>query len=121
MDIEKLIQKFIVAKENEVIATVARIALGDEVARELGYPTEGSKTHEVGNYKVTVKGVMNRKANLDAIDGLGLVNPPIKTKRELDVVGLRWYQDNEPETYKRIAEHITATPGRVQVEVKNNV
>jgi hypothetical protein len=117
---DNLIRQFLEAKRLEAEATARRVELGNAIAAELGTPEEGSKTHDVAGWRVTVKQSINRRVDLAVLDAIGLENPPLKIKRELDVDGLRWYQENEPETYLKIAKAITAAPGRVAIEVKES-
>lgn len=113
-----LIVRYLQAKHEEALAEGRRVALAEEIAKKLGVPAEGSEAHDVGDYKVTVKQPINRKVDFEALAELDLKYPPIKTKEELDLVGLRWFQENDPATYLKIAKTVTATPGRVSIEVK---
>ena len=115
-----LIEQYLKAKDAETKDTLTRVAIGDAIAAQLGYPLEGSKTHTVDEYRVTIKGVVNRRVDWEALDALKLGDKsPEKTpKRELDVAGLRWWWDSDPATYRAILRAITATPGRVQVTVE---
>ena len=67
---------------------------------------------------------VNRKVDWPEFDGQTIgweeQQIPVKTKRELDVPGVVWLQANMPEAYAQIAKAITATPGRVAVEIKDN-
>lgn len=118
MTVQDLVAEYLDAKQEEAVAEARRVAIGEQLAALLDGPEEGSKTHDVGDYKVTVKRVVNRKVDWAAFDALGLTAPPCKIKRELDAAGLRWYMEQQPEAYKKLCKTITATPGRAQIEVK---
>lgn len=119
-----LIEKYLSAKAAEQMAIDTRVAIGNEIAEKLGTPAEGSATHEVDGYKVTVKQPVNRRVDWDAFDrvtdGWEPQHLPITTKRELDAKGLRWVKENLPGAYEKLARAITATPGRIAVEIKEN-
>jgi hypothetical protein len=122
--LEKLAHRYLQLKAEENEAKEARRAVGEELAAALEHPDEGSKTHTVGGFKVTIKGTVNRKVDWELFDGVAFSLPPgipapVVVKRELDVVGLRWLQREQPEFYARIARAITAKPGAVLVEVRD--
>jgi hypothetical protein len=117
-----LIKQYLQAKAEEAAAIARRVSLGEQLAKELGAPAEGSKTHHVGAYSVEVNQPINRKVDWETMDKVLAGNPdrpaPVKTKRELDVPGLKWIRENDPGFYACLATAITATPGRVQVTIK---
>ena len=115
---EDLVKAYVKAKKAEARATEKRRKLAAELADALEHPDEGSKTHTVGDYKVTVKGSLNRRVDWDAFDQVTAQHPPCKTKRELDVKGLHWFKENDKRTYEKYLETITTKPGAVQVSVK---
>lgn len=122
MDTEKLIDTWIEAKRLEDIHKAKRQTVAAELAAMLGHPEEGSKTHTVGEYKVTLKGTINHKVDWELYDSLFMSNsdkhPPHVEKRELDSKGVRYYRENEPSFYRALAECITAKPGVVGVTIK---
>lgn len=115
-----LLIKYLAAKAAETMAIETRVEIGNQIAKELGAPDEGSKTHNVDGWSVKLTTPMNRKVDWGAFDRAlqGHKDWPEKTKRELDVAGLRWWQENKPDVYLELSKAITATPGRVSVEVK---
>jgi hypothetical protein len=121
--ITDLVEKYLEAKADEAKAERRRVELGILIAAALGKPDEGSKTHAIDGYSVKVTQPINRKVEdwsaFDAVLGKHPGEPaPVKVKRELDAAGVRWLLENSPEFYRELAKHIVATPGRVQVEVK---
>ena len=115
----ELIKKFIAAKKKEDAAILARRILSEEIGAQLEHPDDGSATHTFDGYKVTVKGVLNRKVDWDAFDKVRTKFPPVKMKPSLDLKGLTWLQDNDPDVYAEYAQTaITTKAGAVSVTVK---
>jgi hypothetical protein len=110
------------AKQKEDAATEARVAIGEQIAIMVHAPDEGQTTLEADGYSVTVRSVVNRRVDWTAFDAVikssKIETPPVKTKKELDVPGLKWFRDNSPEQYAALAKTITATPGRSQIKVE---
>lgn len=111
------------AKENEAIATAARLECETALIAALGgAKEEGSKTHKLADFKVTVTGVLNRKIDLDAFDAIADKIPenlrPIKVKREVDPAGCKYLERNEPEVWKLIAPCVTTKPGKTGCEIE---
>jgi hypothetical protein len=119
---DTIIAEYLAAKALEADATARRVALGEELASCFEAPEEGSKTHSTYAYKVTLKGVVNRRVDWDAFDAAAAHfegKPlPVVVKRELDVKGLRWVEEHEPELHRALAASITSTPGRTGIEIK---
>jgi len=116
-----LIQRYLQAQAAEQKAKATRIELTHQIADALEHPEEGQKTHKVDGYKITVKQKINRRVDWDGFDAAmsGSKNPaPCIIKRELDIKGLRWYADNDPDRYFELTKSITEKPGLPSVEVK---
>ena len=116
-----LIKSYIEANAVEAAATEDRVAIGDEIAKQVGAIEEGSKTVHVDGYKIKTTVVMNRKVDFDALESIGLKDPPIRLKKELDMVGYRWYAENDKDLFEKIQRTITTTPGRTQIEIKEEI
>jgi hypothetical protein len=118
---EKLIEQYLEAKRKEDEAKAERTKLQTLIADALGRPDEGQKTHTVTGYKVTVEQRINRKVDWTAFDAamVGSEQPaPVIVKRELDIKGLRWYADHDPDRYYDLSKAITATPGLPGITIK---
>jgi hypothetical protein len=116
-----LIHAYQRAKATEDAAKAERQELGQKIADALEHPAEGQKTHQVGAWSVTVKQPINRKVDWTAFDAAMIgceTPPPTIPKRELDVMGLRWYADTDPERHLALLDSITATPGMPQITIK---
>jgi hypothetical protein len=87
-------------------------------------PESGQKTYNIGGESVTVKRGFNHRANMEGIEKVfasrSELPPPIKTKttRELDTAGYEWYRTNHPALFLAISEHVTVTPKKVSVAVR---
>jgi len=100
-----------------------------EIAGLLPGPDVGSKSKKVSeDLKVTVKRELIYKPDVEKIrevctsrsSGESVLFPPLKSKTvvELDEKGYKWYEANNPEIFRLIAEHVSAKPAKVYVEVK---
>lgn len=111
--------EWIEAKKAEIKANKDRVDLEDELIALLGAKEEGSKTHNIDDFKIAITGRLNRKVDWDVFDKLGIPVDlqPVKIKRELDLKGLRYLEDNEPSIYKKLAKAMTVEPAKTSVTV----
>lgn len=113
---------WLLAKRAEDAARDARIQVEADIIDALGCEEEGSKTHDLEGVKVTITGKINRTLDRAAWEGVAPSIPenmrPVEYKPSLDLKGLRYLQDNEPDLYRMVAEAITAKPGKPSVSVK---
>lgn len=111
--------EWIEAKKEEVEANKKRVGIEDELIALLGAKDEGSETHNIDDFKIAITGRLNRKVDWDVFDKLGIPvdMQPVKMKRELDLKGLRYIEDNEPTIYKKLAKAITVEPAKTSVTV----
>ena len=107
------------AKNAEIKANKDRIAAEEELIALLVVKQEGATSHQVGPYKITLTGRLNRKVDLDVLDTLQIPAEliPIKMKRELDVTGVKYLENNEPELYKTLCAALTIEPAKTSVTV----
>ena len=118
------------AKRQEESIKANRIAVEGVIAelipgKDLGQVTE---TLPDGS-KIVVKRGLNYKANLEGIKSIWAgTEPPIdgimapiesKTTWGLDVKGYEWYRKEHPEIFQQMTEHVTVTPKKVAVELKD--
>lgn len=107
------------AKNKEIDANKKRSEIEEELLGLLTSKDEGSTSHQIGPYKVTLTGRLNRKVDWDALAKLpipaGLL--PVKQKPELDLKGVRYLEDNEPETFKIFCKAMTIEPAKTSVTV----
>ena len=96
--VEDVVADWMDAKNEEVAANKRRIEIEEEVLSFLTSKIEGAESHQVGPYKVTLTGRLNRKVDWDFVQKLGIPENmlPVKQKPELDLKGLRYLENNEP-------------------------
>lgn len=116
----ELIKMLSEAKQVERSVIEARQKISDELSMRLEFPTDGSKTHNIDGYKITIKGVLNRKVDWELFDKVikGRQHPPFKFKKELDIAGLKWVQENDVEFYRELCKAITSVSGRAQINIE---
>jgi hypothetical protein len=107
------------AKNEEIAANKRRIEIEEELLSFLTCKIEGSESHQIGAYKVTLTGRLNRKVDWDMLPKLGIPEDvlPLKHKPELDLKGLRYLENNEPEFYNAFCKALTIEPAKTSVTV----
>lgn len=110
------------AKLEESFAEAKRIALEQELIALVGAKEEGAQTHEIGDFKVTITGRINRKIDWSIFDkDIASKIPeslhPVKVKRELDETGVKYLANNEPQLYKILATALTVKPAKTSVTI----
>lgn len=86
---------------------------------------EGSVTVRGSRYKATVTFGVNRTIDAAALDAVrakvpaGLFEQAIEYAPKIKLAGLRYLQNNEPETYAILAQAITAKPAKPSVRVES--
>lgn len=109
------------AKRREDEAKAARIQIEDEITTALEANNEGSITHKVEPYKVTLSQPIYRKVDMAVWETIKCSIPmeawPLKMKVEVDDAGCRWLMENRPDLWRIAATAITATPGKIGVKV----
>ncbi len=118
----ELCREWLNAKRLEDDAKQKRIEAEEALITLLGARDEGAQTHDVGQFKVTVTGVINRK--LDAETYFGQVEAqlpedlrPVRMEPKLDETGVKWLQSNRPDLYAIMARALTVKPGKTGVKV----
>jgi len=118
--LNELCKDWLVAKADELAANKRRVEIEEKIVAITGKKDDGSETHALDHFKVTVKGVMYTKMDWDKWRDVAPQIPaelhPVKTKQELDDKGVKWLRHNRPELYKLLP--IEMTPGKTGVEVK---
>lgn len=110
------------ARAEESAAETKRIALEQELIEVVGQKEEGAQTHQIGDYKVVITGRISRKIDWDMYDKtIASKIPdslqPVRMKRELDVTGVKYLQNNEPQLYKLIAKALTVEKAKTTVSI----
>ena len=121
-NIDALCEDWISAKKTEELARNQRIAIEAQIAEAFDVPAEGSKTHKIDHYKITLTQPVYRKLDekkwLQVKDRIPADMAPIKLKVEADGTGCKWLAANEPEMWFSIADAFEVKPGKVGVKVE---
>lgn len=121
MDAIELSAALLDAKAAEDAAKEQRIEVEEALVKILGLKPEGSKTHDLGGFKVTITGVVNRTLNNEVWETIKDKLPPeirpVTYEPKLDVTGVKWLQENQVEDYKILAQALTIKPGKTSVKV----
>lgn len=119
---EALCAEWLEAKRAETAANKRRIEIEAQLAQCFDVPDEGSKTHKMDSYKITLTQPVARKLDEKAWAKVsGLCPPdmqPIKIKIEADATGCKYLAKNEPELWGRIASAFETKPGKIGVKVE---
>jgi len=119
---ESLCRAWLDAKRAEEKARRDRLAVEAQMVEALEVPTEGSKTTQMENYKVTLTQPVTRKLDEAAWEKVkGRVSPdlhPIKVKIEADATGCKYLMKNEPEVWAMLSPAFETRPGNVGVKVE---
>jgi hypothetical protein len=116
-----LARDWLLAKQVEQDAIAARIQIEEQIAAALGVKAEGSETHNLPGYKVTLTQPVYRKVDEDAWKLVAKHCPadraPVKYKLEADGTGIKWLMQHDPKTWGKIASAFESKPGKVGVKV----
>lgn len=121
-NLETLCAQLLEAKRAEDRAKRERIALEAQIAAAVDVPEEGSKTHRLDAFKVTVTQPVTRKLDEEEWWHVCHYVPdhmaPVRTKTEADPAGCKWLFNNEPEMWAKIASAFETKPGKIAVKVE---
>lgn len=116
-----LSRAWLAAKASEDTAKAQRIEIEEALAKQLGVKTEGAQTHDLGDFKVTLTGVINRTLDKEVWESIkDKLSPeirPVTYEPKLDVTGVKWLQDHQPDDYKILAKALTIKPGKTSVKI----
>lgn len=119
-EVQQLCNEWLQAKKEEAAANKRRVEIEDQIVFIIGKRDEGSKTHDLGGFKVTVTGKVTRKMDWKAWETVKeQIAPnlhPVKMEPKLDEKGVKWLHDNEPDIYKLLP--IEVKPAKTAVDVK---
>lgn len=123
--VETMCDDWLVAKKMVKEAQDQLLEIEKELIAALDVPEEGSKTHRANGFKIELKGVVNRKADLDLLHTISeeigknepFFMPPVKVKTELDESAFKKMRTEMPGAYALLCKAVTATPGKTGVTV----
>ena len=117
-----LAECWLAAKRSEDSAREDRVCIEEEIIALTGCREEGSQTHDAGDWKITVTGKLTRKLDADAWARIEPIIPeamrPVKYVPTLDITGLRYLENNEPDIYRLVAKAIETKPAKPAVSIK---
>lgn len=121
-EIKNISERFLEIKEIEIELKAERETIESALIDWLGAKEEGAKVHTIGDYKITITGRMTRSVDADVWDDVyGKIPEDLRAvvnwKPSLDLRGLRYIQENEPEVYKVLAKAITVKPAKTSVTI----
>jgi hypothetical protein len=122
-NIEALARDWLDAKKAENEAAARRVAIEAQLAAALEVKEEGSITHKLDGYKVTLTQPVTRKLDEAAWEKVKSKAPmemwPVKTNVEADATGMKWLEKNEPAIWRKIASAFESKKGKVGVKVES--
>lgn len=112
------------AKEDEDRARETRVAIEAEIVKLVDAREEGSVTTTGEQFKASVTFGVNRTVDREALEAIRDSVPPalfhkaFDYRPSIDLAGLKYLRNNEPETYAVLAQAITARPAKPSVKVE---
>lgn len=121
-NVQALARDWLDAKRAENAAAATRIKIEEQLAQALDVPDEGSKTHKIDGFKVTLTQPVTRKLDAATWEKVKQhISPemaPVKVKLEADATGCKWLAANDANTWRKIASAFETKPGKVGVKVE---
>lgn len=121
-NIEGLCGGWLEAKRREDEARKSRIEIENQISVALEKKTEGSITHKLQHYKVTLTQPIYRKLDVEKwVTVKTLIDQkfwPIKLIVEADSTACKSLAKERPDLWALVADAFTVTPGKIGVEVK---
>jgi len=121
-NVEQLCADWLAAKRAEREAQVRRYAIEEQISQALDVPGEGSKTHRLDAFKVTLTQPVTRKLDAAAWDKVKSKVPmhlhPVRTKVEADPTGCKYLAKEMPHVWAQIAPAFETKPGKIGVKVE---
>jgi len=123
--IDELVAQWIEAKRAEDAANTRRVELEADIIAMLGEPDEGSQTHELADgSKLTIVSKITRTVDESIwrtlLDKIPENLRPISfvETAKLDLKGLRWLHEHQPEVYAYCAQAITARKAKSSISLR---
>ena len=122
MTLNDLAAEYAAAKDAEAQWAARRRDLAAQIQAATGHDSEGQKTYDAGDWKITVKAPLIRSMDWAQWEAISEQIPenlhPVRYRKELDEKGVKWLADNDPHAWAILAPCLTTKPGAVQVTVK---
>lgn len=123
-NIDQLAASLEAAKIAESKATASRIDAENALLQVIDSKIEGTVTARGHSYRVTATFGITRNIDAVALESIrdsipaALLERAVRYKPDLLLTGMRYLQNNEPETYSVLAQAITAKPAKPSVRVE---
>jgi hypothetical protein len=121
-NLEALARDWLDARRAEAAAAQRRHTIEAQLAAALDVPAEGSRTHRLNGYKVTLTQPVTRRVDEAAWEQVRNRCPPdlqpVKIRIEADAAGCKYLANNEPEIWRAIARAFETKPGKIGVRVE---
>lgn len=124
MNIDTLAAALEAAKLAEARARDARIEAEEALLAILPSKDEGSVTERGAAYKVTARYGVNRTIDGPALEAVraqvpaALFDQAFEYAPKIKLAGLRYLRSNEPDTYRTLAQALTAKPAKPSVSLE---
>ena len=121
-NIDELAAEWLAVKNEELALTAQRHAIEEKLAAFLETKNEGSITHKLKEFKVTLTQPVTRK--LDLVQWEKVKSKideslyPIKTVVSADPIGCRYLAEKEPKLCAKIAPAFETKSGKIGVKVE---
>jgi hypothetical protein len=124
-DLLSLTEQYVIAQSHLKIAQNILAEAESALLSAVGHKPEGSFTVNVGDFKVTTTGKINRTINAEIWEQIKAQIPPAlagrlikQSKPELSLTEFRYIELNEPAYMALISKAITAKPAKPSISVK---
>ncbi|MBK7822977.1 MAG: hypothetical protein IPJ61_18505 [Tessaracoccus sp.] len=123
--VDELVVDWIDAKRDEDAANKRRVAIEERIIALMGEPEEGSATHElIDGSKLTITSKITRtideaawRAVMDRVPERLRTITFVETAK-LDLKGIRYLLDHEPDVYGIVAQAITSKKAKSSISVR---
>ena len=121
-NIDGLAAEWLAAKSAEATANKRRLEIEKELAAALDVKDEGSITHKLDLFKVTLTQPVSRKLDVRAWELVKAQVPeslhPVKVETKADPAGMKWLAEHEPKMWAMIAKAFESKQGKIGVKVE---
>ena len=122
--LDMLSTEYLALKRVEAKAKAEMPELEKQIIAIVGEKEEGTTNCETLQFKISTTGKINRKLEVDALNGVrhlipeAIFNRLINVKPAIDLKELRYVEANEPQIYSIIARAITSKPAKTAIRIE---
>jgi len=117
---EALAKQWIDAKHAEGQAKALRIDIEERLKKFIQVPDDGSKSSQIGSFRVTVTQHTNRTLDdnwEEVIEAIPQQFRPISYSPKIDTKGIKWLKENEPGYWQILSRAITEKPAKTNFKI----